>query len=76
MTEVEKIRSSQLADMSAPELQVRLLNEPKDVKMLRKKFSSLIADIQSISLYDKNFLEKKYGKYLQVSKKAVPLHRF
>ena len=37
MTEVEKIRSSQLADMSAPELQVRLLNEPKDVKMLRKK---------------------------------------
>ena len=77
MTEVEKIRSSQLADMSAPELQVRLLNEPKDVKMLRKKkFSLLIADIQSVSLYDKNFLEKKYGKYLQVSKKAVPLHRF
>ncbi len=37
MTELEKIRSSQLADMSAPELQVRLLNEPKDVKMLRKK---------------------------------------
>ena len=37
MTEVEKMRSSQLADMSAPELQVRLLNEPKDVKMLRKK---------------------------------------
>ena len=37
MTEVEKMRSSQLADMAAPELQLRLLNEPKDVKMLRKK---------------------------------------
>lgn len=30
MTEVEKMRSSQLADMSAPELQVRL-NMPKTI---------------------------------------------
>ncbi len=31
MTEVEKMRSSQLADMSAPELQVNVLNMPKTI---------------------------------------------
>ena len=35
-----------------------LLDEPEEVKVTRKKFLLLFADNQSVSLFDKNFLEK------------------
>ena len=34
------------------------VDEPEEVKVARKKFLLLFADNQSVSLFDKNFLEK------------------
>lgn len=46
MTEVEKMRSSQLADMSAPELQVRFEHAKK-----------LLARMRGMSTYDEGYRE-------------------
>ena len=46
MTEVEKMRSSQLADMSAPELQVRFEHAKK-----------LLAIMRGLSTYDDGYRE-------------------